>query len=144
STGNTATAPLRYTAYGEPSTPQGLQPLSYSQFAGEWGYRTEWSASYEPGTGLQYLQQRYYDPAVGRFISADPLSFDGGLNLYDYVGNDPVNGADPSGLQGLDEEEIPANGQGYFRQGRGILFARPEFRPGSKERTEYSRFLDTI
>jgi hypothetical protein len=35
---------------------------------------------------------------LGRFISRDPLGEKGGLNLYGYVGNDPVNGVDPSGL----------------------------------------------
>jgi hypothetical protein len=44
--------------------------------------------------GLQYLEQRYYDPAVGRFISSDPI----GVSDYLYAGNDPVNGVDPSGL----------------------------------------------
>ena len=49
--------------------------------------------------GLYYMRARYYDPQVGRFISEDPLGFDGGdLNLYAYVGNSPVMGVDPSGL----------------------------------------------
>jgi len=41
------------------------------------------------------LRARYYNPAVGRFISEDP-AFDG-LNWYVYCGNDPVNMVDPSG-----------------------------------------------
>jgi uncharacterized protein RhaS with RHS repeats len=45
------------------------------------------------------MRARYYDPAVKRFISEDPLGFDGGdLNLYAYVGNNPVMGVDPWGL----------------------------------------------
>ena len=48
----------------------------------------------EAGTGLQYLQQRYYDPAVGRFLSQDPLR---SVNQYVYVHNDPANQTDPSG-----------------------------------------------
>jgi RHS repeat-associated protein len=97
STGNTATAAPRYTAFGERSNALGLQPPSDYQFAGEWGYQTEWAASYEPGTGLRYLQQRYYDPAVGRFLSPDPISFFGGLNVYGYADNDPVMNLDPDG-----------------------------------------------
>lgn len=42
--------------------------------------------------------RRYYDPAVGRFLSADPLGCLSGPNRYGHADNDPVNGIDPSGL----------------------------------------------
>ncbi len=49
------------------------------------------------------MRARYYDPRVGRFISEDPLGFDGGdVNLYAYVGNNPIMGVDPSGLCAVD------------------------------------------
>ncbi|KAF2393248.1 RHS repeat-associated core domain-containing protein [Pseudomonas frederiksbergensis] len=48
-------------------------------------------------TGLHYNRYRYYDPQVGRFISQDPLSYAGGLNLYAYAPN-PVQWIDPLGL----------------------------------------------
>jgi RHS repeat-associated protein len=51
-------------------------------------------------TGLDYYRARYYDSAVGRFISEDPIGFAAGdSNIYRYVGNSPVNFVDPSGLQ---------------------------------------------
>lgn len=53
---------------------------------------------YDPETGLYYNRARYYDPAVGRFISEDPLGLGGGINHYAYVGNDPVNYRDPTGM----------------------------------------------
>jgi RHS repeat-associated protein len=50
-------------------------------------------------TGLYYYRARYYDPATGRFLSEDPLGFDGGgANFYAYVGNHPVDFVDPLGL----------------------------------------------
>ena len=51
-------------------------------------------------TGLHYNRHRYYDPQVGRFISKDPISYAGGLNLYAYAPN-PVEWVDPSGLAKL-------------------------------------------
>ena len=53
------------------------------------------------GTGLYYLQSRYYDPTVGRFLNADGLVSTGqgltGNNMFAYCGNNPVNRADPTG-----------------------------------------------
>ncbi len=49
-------------------------------------------------TGLYFDQARYYDPASGRFVSQDPMGFSAGdVNLYRYVGNQPINAVDPSG-----------------------------------------------
>lgn len=48
---------------------------------------------------LYYYRARYYDPTIGRFITPDPIGFlSGDTNFYRYVGNDPVNFTDPSGL----------------------------------------------
>ena len=48
-------------------------------------------------TGLHYNRYRYYDPRVGRFVSKDPISYAGGLNLYAYAPN-PTGWVDPLGL----------------------------------------------
>jgi RHS repeat-associated protein len=49
-------------------------------------------------SGLDYYRARYYDSAVGRFISVDPMGFGAGdTNLYRYVGNNSTNATDPSG-----------------------------------------------
>ena len=57
---------------------------------------------YDSGIGLYFLQTRYYDPQVGRFLSMDDVEYIdpetiGGVNLYAYCNNNPVMGVDPSG-----------------------------------------------
>jgi len=49
-------------------------------------------------SGLLHMRARYYDPEVGRFISKDPIRYLGGVNLFSYVANNPINWADPLGL----------------------------------------------
>jgi RHS repeat-associated protein len=57
------------------------------------------SREYDPETGLLFYRARYYDPKVGRFLTADPIGFEGGdINFYAYVANNPVNRTDPLGL----------------------------------------------
>ncbi|MBR5826423.1 MAG: RHS repeat-associated core domain-containing protein [Clostridia bacterium] len=58
---------------------------------------------YDSETGLYYLQSRYYDPDIGRFINSDDVSFIGlttseiSYNPFAYCENNPVNDADPTG-----------------------------------------------
>jgi RHS repeat-associated protein len=55
----------------------------------------------DAATGLQYNLNRWYDPKTGRWISEDPIGFAGrDTNLQRYVGNNPLNFVDPSGLAG--------------------------------------------
>jgi RHS repeat-associated protein len=75
-----------YSPYGESST---LTGTSYG-FAG---------MRYDPETALYYDNARYYSPKQGRFISPDPIGVKGGINMYAYVTNDPLNKVDPSGLE---------------------------------------------
>jgi len=52
-------------------------------------------------TGLSYMQQRYYDPQIGRFLSVDPVRADGSgsFNRYWYANNSPYNFTDPDGRE---------------------------------------------
>jgi RHS repeat-associated protein len=54
----------------------------------------------DEGNGLYFYRARYYSPRLGRFINEDPLGFGAGsVNLFSYVGNDPLNSLDPLGLE---------------------------------------------
>jgi RHS repeat-associated protein len=62
------------------------------RFGAQFGVMTE-------PNGLYYMKARYYDSGVGRFISEDPLGFNGGnINLYVYAANNPIMFMDPNGL----------------------------------------------
>ena len=58
----------------------------------------EWDADAE----LYYYRARWYDPAVGRFVSEDPIGLGPDANLSRYVGNSPSNATDLSGLHPID------------------------------------------
>jgi RHS repeat-associated protein len=62
-----------------------MQPFTYTG--------REWDKE----TGLYYYRARYYDPIEGRFLSRDPIGFEGGINLYAYTLNNPINYTDPFG-----------------------------------------------
>ena len=67
---------------------------------------------YDAETGLHYNHQRYYEPQRGRYITTDPIGFQGGdMNLYRYTENNPVNVIDPYGL--LKREEVVDEGAMY-------------------------------
>jgi len=76
-------------------TPYGVAETVAEGFANRIRYAgREWDAD----AGLYYNRARWYDPQMQRFISQDPIGIEGGLNMYAYAGDDPVNGSDPSGL----------------------------------------------
>lgn len=81
-----------------------LQKISYTAFGdalssiGSSPNRQKYTGREEDGTGLMYYRARYYDSAIGRFVSEDPKGFSAGINFYAYVDNNPSNANDPMGL----------------------------------------------
>jgi RHS repeat-associated protein len=75
----------RYDAYGVPDSGN----VGQFQYTGQ-----RWIDDLD----LYHYKARVYDPELGRFLQTDPIGTAGGINLYAYVGNDPVNRTDPSGL----------------------------------------------
>jgi RHS repeat-associated protein len=96
-----------YDSFGNVVNQEETVPQPF-KFVGQHGVMTE-------PNGFYYMMARYYDPNVGRFISEDPIGFDGGdVNLYGYVGNNPVNLIDSSGLTWL-----------VFEKDSNILYVHP-------------------
>ena len=81
----TAAAINTYDDYGVPGTGN----------VGRFGYTGQ---AWLPEIGLSYYKARMYAPSLGRFMQTDPIGYADGINWHAYVGNDPVNGRDPSGL----------------------------------------------
>ncbi len=83
-----------YTAWGTP-VPKSDGSLSEVSF----GYGGKYGYLRDSETGLILCTHRFYDPSTGTWTQRDPLSYDGGQNLYAYVEGDPVNSTDPNGLE---------------------------------------------
>ena len=87
--------------YGVPTTkqaPSGQQPSDQPFW-----FTGELQDAGTGETGLVYLRARYYEPGIGRFVSRDTWSGSASnpasLNRYGYVGNNPTNASDPTGLR---------------------------------------------
>jgi RHS repeat-associated protein len=85
-------ATYRYNAFGRLINTTGTldQPYQFS------------TKRYDAGTGLNYYGYRFYAPVIERWLNRDPLGEAGGINLYGFVGNDPVNYWDFNGLTKID------------------------------------------
>jgi RHS repeat-associated protein len=81
-------ATYQYDPFGAPVGPANslIQPMQFS------------TKPYDEETGLSYYGYRFYAPTIGRWMTRDPIGEAGGINLYAFVVNSPVNLVDPFGL----------------------------------------------
>ncbi|WP_105616994.1 RHS repeat-associated core domain-containing protein [Vallitalea okinawensis] len=108
-TSQQGTVANRYTYDAFGNTTSAIEKvINRYQYAGE---------QYDDVTGYYYLRARYYNPTIGRFTQEDSYRRDG-LNLYVYVGNNPLKFVDPSGHYGVGldsngDEVIISSSNGY-------------------------------
>ena len=126
-------------------TPYGESMVAISSRADRVGYTGHIE---DADLKLTYMQARYYDPVLGRFMSNDPVGFiEGGTefhNRYSYTHNDPANAFDPDGLspRGFNNKKISP-------QQRAALEAELESlknnssRSATKRRSQIRRILNT-
>ncbi|NMG73000.1 RHS repeat-associated core domain-containing protein, partial [Parazoarcus communis] len=102
--------------YGEPNVTTGARfRYTGQQYLGE--------------LNLYYYKARFYSPALGRFLQTDPIGTADDLNLYAYVGNNPVNRFDPLGLSAVQSDQLNG-GVGGLQLGSSFTGERIEVAGG--------------
>jgi Rhs family protein len=122
---------LRYTWTDASASTSPAYELTRYQYTGQYSYDVEF--------GLKYYGARFYDSAVGRFVSADSI-IPGGIHGYDryaYAANNPVRNTDPSGHKCVGDPEECKNEKGKDVNGSGNSFSPPPTNPSESEMTEY-------
>ena len=87
---------MEYSAYGTLTFRAGTDDTPFL-FNGKYGVMSD-------PNGLLYMQSRYYNPFLCRFLNPDPSGFNGGLNFYAYANGNPITYLDPFGLGAINDK----------------------------------------
>jgi len=100
---------------------ESYEPFGNTQGSGltDYGYI---GGRFDPDTRLLFLNSRFYDPASQRFITEDPIGVAGGLNIFAYAGNDPVNLFDPSGMSADNSDYVYQSEMAIVHAGDKLSF----------------------
>ena len=86
------------------------QIMAYDEYGipgGSYTQRFQYTGqAWLPELGMAYYKARIYSLTLGRFMQPDPIGYRAGLNLYNYVGGNPVNLTDPTGLYQFCQERL--------------------------------------
>jgi len=88
------------------------------------GFQGQFGAYTDNETGLVLMGHRYYDAGTGRFLTRDPMGYGGGINLYGFTGNNPVNESDADGTS-MDPKK--GAGPDWVRVSTTLFIPMPEF-----------------
>jgi len=120
-----------YKPFGEASVNPNSAVVNNFRFAGQY---------YDDETGLHYNYHRYYDPKIGRYLTPDPIGLKGGINLFVYAGNNPINAIDPYGLQSTKRYRGYNNWQDFSRSLSATGGPPPGVEPVPIPWDEYKQF----
>lgn len=104
---------IEYSAYGTTTYRSGTNDTPFL-FNGRYGVQTD-------PNGLLYMQARYYNPFLCRFLNADPAGFVGGLNFFAYANGNPISHIDPNGLWVGADDAVFALGGGVIGVGGRLV-----------------------
>jgi RHS repeat-associated protein len=114
----------QYEAFGKASVDGGSTVVNNLRFPGQY---------FDAETGLCYNFHRYYDPVSGRYFRVDPIGLVGGINLFTYVLNNPVNSIDPLGHEPVG----PIFGPGGLKRPKPCLKQNPPVDPIKRRNPSY-------